>query len=548
MRVHSVLNRFFNGTPAEASSGPDITVDDQDLTVLPSLQKALTEAAEKFARNELATPYGIDGTRWSLTGIEVFVRATTPQQLAELKRKPARVLKRIAMHAVMASDRYRKMFVVDEQNFFGVTVDAAPDTSDADWINVLGAYGKNETISYAIAFLGDYTDAAPNAQSFTDKANSAEGGTDVGGGKSTNTASWNTPTPLLGDAHLLLQSNALQVRGPGLESVLSNTENVCNQFPVVLGRAAEGMHPWDKPVDVQGQWVPLFGSVFVSKQHLTIDKNEQGQLTVTDTSSNGTWLNGERLPKGQAVLLPPSGTLSLVRDSAKTHDAAQAVTIQYTHDFADASAALTTAGTTASAPKASSLWPFAKGASSQADPVQAHNASSLGRQEPSWDISRDIDRDLKITMQASDSHMGTIPTDITGTLAGWSVPTDIGTAADARLADALAVLRVRHADGTESVHPILEFPCQIGREALGDIRPECSKVSRVHLRLEGLHGRTACQVSNLAHDRNGTYNAGRREEARFVVPLAQASTQSGWLTLGDARLLPTSVQVRIEKP
>lgn len=544
MRVPSVLNRFFNGTTAEANSGPGVELDDQDFTVLPSLQKALTEAAEKFARNELTTPYGIDGTRWSLTGIEVFVRASSPQQLAELKRKPARVLKRIAMYAVMASERYSKMFVVDEQNFFGVTVEAAPDTTDADWINVLGAYGKNDTISYAIAFLGDYTEAAPNAQSHTGHAASAEGGTDVGGGKSTNTASWNSPTPMLGDAYLALQSDALQISGPGLETVMANTERVCNQFPLVLGRAAEGMRPMDKPADVKGQWVPLFGSVFVSKQHLVIEKDEQGLLRITDTSSNGTWLNGERLPKGQAMPLPRSGTLTLVRDPAKTHDATQAVTIRYTHDFLDASASTATADTSAQTEQATNLWPFAKGVAAPADHMPTHTATSLGRQEPSWDPAQD----LHITMQADNSTMGSIPTDITGALAGMSVPTDMGTGTSPRFPDALALLRVRRSDGTETTHPITTFPCDIGREALGDIGPECSKVSRLHLRIEGLHGRNACQISNLGHGSNGTFNAGRREEARFVVPMSQASDQGGWLTLGDVRLLNTSVQVRIEKP
>lgn len=544
MRVPSVLNRFFNGTTAEANSGPGVELDDQDLTVLPSLQKALTEAAEKFARNELTTPFGIDGTRWSLTGIEVFVRASGPQQLAELKRKPARVLKRIAMHAVMASERYSKMFVVDEQNFFGVTVEAAPDSPDADWINVLGAYGKNDTISYAIAFLGDYTDAAPNAQSHTGKSGSVEGGTDVGGGKSTNTASWNTSTPLLGDAHLVLQSDAFQIRGARFESVLTNTEHMCNEFPLVLGRAAEAMRLMDKPADVQGQWLPLFGSAFVSKQHLHIDKDEQGQLFVTDTSSNGTWLNGERLPKGQAIPLPRSGTLTLVRDPAKTQDAKQAVTIRYTHDFADASAPPAIADTSAQTEHATNLWPFAKGVAAPASHMPAHTATSLGRQEPSWDPAQD----LHITMQADNSTMGSIPTDITGTLAGMSVPTDMGTGTSLRFPDALALLRVRRADGTETTHPITTFPCDIGREALGDIGPECSKVSRLHLRIEGLHGRNACQISNLGHGSNGTYNAGRREETRFVVPLSHVNDQGGWLTLGDARLLPTSVQVRIEKP
>ena len=37
----------------------------------------------------------------------------------------------------------------------------------------------------------------------------------------------------------------------------------------------------------------------ISRKHCHLSVNQRFQLGVTDTSTNGTWLNNERLPKGQ---------------------------------------------------------------------------------------------------------------------------------------------------------------------------------------------------------------------------------------------------------
>ena len=37
-------------------------------------------------------------------------------------------------------------------------------------------------------------------------------------------------------------------------------------------------------------------------------------------------------------------------------------------------------------------------------------------------------------------------------------------------------------------------------------------------------------------------------EPRFLLTMVNASDSAGWLTLGGPRLLPTTVEIRIEQP
>lgn len=51
---------------------------------------------------------------------------------------------------------------------------------------------------------------------------------------------------------------------------------------------------------------------FVSRTHCTVCGNPQtGEYSVTDYSKNGTFVNNERLPKGETVLVPRGSTLSV---------------------------------------------------------------------------------------------------------------------------------------------------------------------------------------------------------------------------------------------
>eukprot|EP00037_Helgoeca_nana_P004237 m.44007 g.44007 ORF g.44007 m.44007 type:complete len:407 (-) comp14881_c0_seq2:935-2155(-) len=51
----------------------------------------------------------------------------------------------------------------------------------------------------------------------------------------------------------------------------------------------------------------------ISSKHCTIEMSDDHQgVRVTDTSANGTFVNGSRIDKGTAVLLPPSAVLALV--------------------------------------------------------------------------------------------------------------------------------------------------------------------------------------------------------------------------------------------
>lgn len=525
MQVLSAFNRFLNGNPAQPPVMDNITIDDQELSVLDSLKRAITDACEKFARSEIASLYDDDGTRWMLTGIQITLQSATPQQMAEIKRKPARLLKRLAKNAIAASERYSKMFVIDDETFFGITIDAAAqEAEEGVWISVIGAYGRNDVMQYAFAFLGDLTD--PAAQGKTKPTRSAGiGGTDLNEATDVAGVAGSGGTVLAGDA--LLQLHSKHFWPEGVLHPHGNTEFIAVQaLPITLGRAPITAPNQAMPWGVNDQFVPIYGSVFVSQPHLRFDRNGEGQLCVTDLSKNGTWLNGQRLTKDEPVVLPAQGLLSLGGGPTAQRLRVEGFVIEFDQASmrvaANSTQAPADAVETSVAKEAPALWPFA-----------------TALKEPHW---KDEPRNTTANDTGSSpaqANMHSLPTQL------GSVPTDLTGAA--RDPNAMALLRVRTANGHESSYPITNLPVDIGREALGNIPDTCSKVSRVHLRLEGLHGKSALQVINLAHNRNGTYAGTRREEARFVLPLAGAHERDGWLTLGEPRPSTASVQIRLEK-
>lgn len=70
---------------------------------------------------------------------------------------------------------------------------------------------------------------------------------------------------------------------------------IVTQNRTLVGRGAE-----EQPVDLA-----LYASDEVSREHLSIRRDPgTGFFYVTDTSTNGTWINGKRLRKGVEELLP----------------------------------------------------------------------------------------------------------------------------------------------------------------------------------------------------------------------------------------------------
>ncbi len=71
---------------------------------------------------------------------------------------------------------------------------------------------------------------------------------------------------------------------------------------VTVGRGGES-----EPVDLR-----LKGSGEISREHLVIRRNPAtGAFTITDASTNGTWVNGKRLRKGNESILPPGAQILL---------------------------------------------------------------------------------------------------------------------------------------------------------------------------------------------------------------------------------------------
>ena len=422
MSLIDSVKKLFIGQPANPVNPPrDVEVFTSNTTAYVSLESVLPRAIAKFADQEnLVRIYEMGRrTRWSLTGIDVFVQSDNTRPLTELLRLPDRILKDMASRAVNTSQQFGEMFVLD--NFFGITVQAASDVPTQERINELGVYGQNETIRFSFAFAGSLTDVVP------ENAPTQNRSSDSGNGS--NQMPWRTPTLRIDLSQLVFTGNALK-----------KTESVCQNFPLVLGRAL------GKPDDLQGPWIPLFDSDFISGQHLRIDKNAQGQLTITDTSTNGTLLDGKPLPKNKAVSLPPHGYLTLGCDS--NGDTSGGVRLDFTNTFAipkhQAEAKVTSNV---------GLWPINE------SPVPPANLiSKTLPQEPYLEpISKPVPR------------------------MGRSIPT---VPSARQSSQTLAVLRVRRADGRETTHAITAFPCDIGREAIGDIEQECSEVSRQHLRIE----------------------------------------------------------------
>ncbi len=64
--------------------------------------------------------------------------------------------------------------------------------------------------------------------------------------------------------------------------------------------------------DEQTMDVALYANDEVSREHLLIQRDSgTGIFSITDLSTNGTWLDGKRLRKGAAETLPPKATISV---------------------------------------------------------------------------------------------------------------------------------------------------------------------------------------------------------------------------------------------
>lgn len=74
------------------------------------------------------------------------------------------------------------------------------------------------------------------------------------------------------------------------------------QNRIRIGRGGD-----EQPVDLA-----LYTSDEVSREHLAILRDPgTGQFSITDSSTNGTWVDGKRLRKGVAETLPPKASISV---------------------------------------------------------------------------------------------------------------------------------------------------------------------------------------------------------------------------------------------
>jgi len=126
------------------------------------------------------------------------------------------------------------------------------------------------------------------------------------------------------------------------------------RFPAVLGSSAQA------DVEISGY--------YVSARHCTLHWEEQ-QLWLADHSTNGTWVDGERVRRGKRVALANGALLSFGRDRGEAnYDRYPALRAKLPHHLESAGATATPVAPSASTPIAPGI------AAPVADPAQAANA------------------------------------------------------------------------------------------------------------------------------------------------------------------------------
>lgn len=261
----------------------------------------------------------------------------------------------------------------------------------------------------------------------------------------------------------------------------------------------------------------VLDSRVVSRQHLTIQAGQRGQLIVQDHSRAGTSIDriGQKLESGVATLAPNQGILILAPDAV-----AEAVQIEFqlTVPARDREATIL---------------------SNKGEPF--FNLREMGTILPKEQKTAEATSVAPPPKKAEEGQTN-LPTvvsnDDTEVHKVW------------RNNSALARLRIRKSDGSEELIDITDLPFIIGRESQADqgylVPADYSKVSRLHLSLEKFQG-GSFMVENLQHLHNGTWHKAERLGERFSwEPIAKPSSSEGWYILGGKYPNTQSLSVRLE--
>ncbi|KAK2948469.1 putative E3 ubiquitin-protein ligase CHFR [Blattamonas nauphoetae] len=101
-------------------------------------------------------------------------------------------------------------------------------------------------------------------------------------------------------------------------STFKNVEQiVCPTVVFKRGDSADGSL---SSVVGQTQTIHLGANKLASAQHLIIERISLGRFRLTDSSTNGTWVNGEKITRGESRFLKKGDTFSLQKKKQKTVD------------------------------------------------------------------------------------------------------------------------------------------------------------------------------------------------------------------------------------
>ena len=324
------------------------------------------------------------------------------------------------------------------------------------WIKKLlgGAVGRHVSVDQFLGLDKEFTaEQLAETDPFEDRLNQAvtplyrvilhgrwESG-QAGEQQSTSAAQPSAPQEPARLAGPCLQLSVRDAKSPGSGNEARITE--IEQFPAVVGSSVHA------DVELSGY--------YVSARHCTLHSDGQN-LWITDHSTNGTWVDGERVHRGARVALANGALLGFGRDQGETdHDRYPAMRAELTGK------------------------PGAPGASST--PISASR-----------------------------------PTPVAPGVAPGIAPATLVASPEN---DALAVLAIVDASGSPRQH-VLKLPFAIGRGSAQDyVVPDANLgVSREHLVIEEINGSGAVTL-NRAAGRNGTFTGSQALPERFVWRFGQ---------------------------
>lgn len=479
-KIAAALSRFIFGAPPErfvAEPKKDPLLDEPvkvrpapapNLTVV---LEALTQAVGQFLQQHVRPVVALSpDTVYAIHTVRLLITPSTLTLLKDFTRMPQPIRDKLAGACIQKATGAAALSLED---FYGWTVEGDAPVTEGQIIRVL-ASNEDDPLPLTFVFDGEYKSSPrPHKE----------------------------PRPII--PGLRLDYRFLGAQG--------EEQGRLEHFPALLGKGPD--------CDL------VLPHIYVSAAHLRVDVGEGGRLMIEDISSNGTWLNGERMVRGEPQPLPERCTLSL--GGPDDSDGVAQMKLR------------------CPAPRADSAQGYT--------PLFRHQGETVPRAAPA---AVPLDPPLpkqpeKPEAKAAGRHPGPI---VGETRYGQSaVPAG---ARETRMSapprsKALACLRLRTAQGDEQVIAIDALPFTIGREPKGPGLPlddELDLVSRQHLRLVRAHGAVGFLVDNPGCEKNGTYRQGTAEGSHFVWRFAegQGDDPAGWLTLGARGLGEGSVQLRLE--